>query len=182
MTRLFTRILHTCIAAVTLFGLAAYTNESDSHSEGMMDGHDGEMHQESTDSHSHEDADTHGDSDHAESGSAADHGSEGHHGSTEEEKPTDARSVKIVATDFTFDPATITAKSGEKLYIILVNQGNAVHMWQIEGMPKTHVHTKPGETSTKVITAPAKSGRYKVVCQTAGHAKLGMVGTLKVGE
>ena len=140
------------------------------------------MQQESTDSHPHAGADMHGDSDHAESNASADHGTEGHHESTQVEKPADARSVEIVATDFAFDPATITAKSGEKLYITLVNQGNAVHMWQIEGMPETHLHTNPGETASKVITAPAKSGSYKVVCQTAGHAKLGMVGTLEVGE
>jgi plastocyanin len=104
-----------------------------------------------------------------------------HHSTTSTpEMPEDARKVTVVTTDYAFDPATITARPGEKLYIELVNEGNAVHMWQLEGKPETHIHTAVGETSTNVVTAPQKTGTYKIVCGTSGHEDLGMVGTLKV--
>lgn len=104
-----------------------------------------------------------------------------HHGSTGKiEKPADARKVTVIATDFAFEPSNITAKPGEKLFIELVNTGNAVHMWQLEGKPETHVHTSGGETSSKVVIAPEKAGSYKLVCSTPGHVQFGMVGTLTV--
>jgi len=113
--------------------------------------------------------------------SEAENHSTGHHSASGEmEQPTDARKVSVVATDFRFNPATIVASPGEKLYIELVNRGNAVHMWQLEGKPETHVHTAVGETAANVITAPQEIGSYKIVCGTPGHVEKGMVGTLYV--
>jgi plastocyanin len=111
---------------------------------------------------------------------ADDHTMDHHSANPAMEKPADARKITIIATDFTFDPATITAKPGEKLFIELINKGNAVHMWQLEGKHETHVHTATGETSAKVVIAPQKAGSYELVCSTPGHVQLGMVGTLKV--
>lgn len=182
MKRPTTKILLTLTAAAALAGLSACSDQDEHHSDGMHDTHDAGMHEEHSAEQQHEDADMHHDSDHAASNSATDRGTEVHHASTEAEKPADARTVEIVATDYAFDPATVTAEPGEKLYIKLVNQGEAVHMWQIEGMPETHVHTNPGVTASKVITAPEKSGSYQVICQTPGHEERGMVGTLKVRD
>lgn len=105
-----------------------------------------------------------------------------HHeaGSHMEKKPTDARAVTITATDFAFDPKTITATPGEKLFVTLVNKGQAVHMWQLEGRPETHLHTPIGETAAKTIVAPMELGVYKVICSTPGHEQLGMIGQLEV--
>lgn len=96
------------------------------------------------------------------------------------EQPEDARLVTITATDFEFSPAEIKAKPGEKLFIKLVNEGNAVHMWQLRDKPETHVHTPVGETSGKIVTAPEIPGEYEIFCSTPGHEKLGMVGILIV--
>jgi len=96
------------------------------------------------------------------------------------ERPDDTRLVTVTATDFEFSPAEITAEPGEKLFIKLVNEGDAVHMWQLRGQPETHIHTPVGGTSGKVITAPESPGEYGIFCSTPGHEKLGMVGTLKV--
>lgn len=96
------------------------------------------------------------------------------------QQPSDARKVTVEATDFAFNPATITAQPGEKLFIELVNKGSAVHMWEIEGVPGTHVHAPVGQTSREVVLAPTKRGSYRIICTTAGHEQLGMVGTLVV--
>lgn len=176
MNKKLSYILPALLTLLSLLGLAACSDEAprDRH---MMDG-----------LHQHEDADSveagesHADSDdHATSHDHSSHEAHGdHHGATHETKPADARSVRIVASDFAFEPATIDAKPGEKLYVKLINQGDAVHMWQIEDRMETHVHTNAGETSTKVVTAPSEPGVYQIICTTPGHEKLGMVGTLRV--
>lgn len=131
-----------------------------------------------TDSHMHEghehsnggDHDMHdGHSDDAYSGS-----------SSKMQESTDARHITITATEYAFDPAKIEAAPGEKLVIKLINKGNTVHMWQLKGMPDTHIHTRIGESATKVITAPEEVGDYKIYCATKGHEELGMVGSLSV--
>ena len=90
------------------------------------------------------------------------------------------RAVTITATDFAFEPKTITAAPGEKLYVTLINKGQAVHMWQLDGLPETHLHTPVGETAAKTIVAPSQTGPYKVICSTPGHEQLGMIGQLEV--
>lgn len=135
-----------------------------------------------------EETETQDHSDHSmmeESAGGASH-SEGHSGDHHadgpqmEEKPADARAVTITATDFAFEPKTITAAPGEKLYVTLINKGQAVHMWQLDGLPETHLHTPVGETAAKTIVAPSQTGPYKVICSTPGHEQLGMIGQLEV--
>lgn len=92
----------------------------------------------------------------------------------------DARRITVTATDHAFDPAEIEAAPGEKLAIQLTNQGNAGHMWQLKGMPATHIHAKHGQSATQVITVPEEAGDYKIFCGMEGHEEMGMVGTLSV--
>ncbi|MBT62765.1 MAG: hypothetical protein CML13_06090 [Puniceicoccaceae bacterium] len=165
------------LASLVLTGCS----EDDSPDRHMMDGlHE---HAEATDgSHDAHTSSNEGEAhDHASHASPDDHSGDGdHHASTQETKPSDARAVRVVATDFAFEPKTITAAPGEKLYVTLVNKGNAVHMWQIGDRMETHVHTNVGETSSKVVTVPTEPGVYNLVCTTPGHEQLGMVGKLEV--
>lgn len=92
----------------------------------------------------------------------------------------DARRITVTATDHAFDPAEIEAAPGEKLAIQLTNQGNVGHMWQLKGMPATHIHAKHGQSATQVITVPEEAGDYKIFCGMEGHEEMGMVGTLSV--
>lgn len=92
----------------------------------------------------------------------------------------DARRITVTATDHAFDPSEIEATPGEKLAIQLTNQGNAGHMWQLKGMPATHIHAKHGQSATQVITVPEEAGDYKIFCGMEGHEEMGMVGTLSV--
>lgn len=138
------------------------------------------------DSHGSSDYGSHSMMDEAAESASHGNGHDGHMGDHHEagahteKKPADARAVTITATDFAFDPATITAAPGEQLFITLVNKGNAVHMWQLKDYPETHLHTPIGETAAKTIVAPMKPGVYKIICSTPGHEQLGMVGKLEV--
>ena len=128
----------------------------------------------------HDDKHMHAGDDRHEGSGYAEKSNNHHAAASNGQRPSDARKVTVEATDFAFDPATITAHPGEKLFIELVNKGDAVHMWQTENKPETHVHTPVGETSSKVVQAPGEAGNYRIICQTPGHEERGMVGTLEV--
>ena len=157
---------------IVSFLLLSLSGCGDSKESSPEHGNDSDEHQHSSDM-------TEADMHHMTPDSDA-HSMDAHSAESNMKKPADARQMTIVATDFAFDPANIIAKSGEKLFIELVNQGNVVHMWQLEGKPETHVHALAGVTSAKVVIAPEKAGTYQLVCGTPGHVQLGMVGTLKV--
>lgn len=94
--------------------------------------------------------------------------------------PEGARTIEVKGRDFAFEPGDIEVAPGEVFALKLVNEGNVVHMWEIEGRPETHVHAEVGQTATGVITAPEEPGVYRTVCTEAGHEEAGMVGRLIV--
>jgi uncharacterized cupredoxin-like copper-binding protein len=56
-------------------------------------------------------------------------------GQNENNKTDDIRTITITATEFSFDPQDINVKKGERVKIILKNQGAAFHDWVIKKMP-----------------------------------------------
>lgn len=181
MKRRTTYIVVGFFASVALLAFTGCSEDNDGVHHMMVD------HQEhtATEADSHDNYATSSDQQGAEnhSGHASHENHSGEvdrHAATQETKPPDARAIRVVATDFAFEPANITAKPGEKLHIKLVNEGDAVHMWQIGDRMETHVHTNAGETSSKTVTAPVEPGVYDIVCTTPGHKDLGMVGSLTV--
>ena len=99
-----------------------------------------------------------------------------------DELPEGARTFEIEAHDMYFEPADIEVAPGEVFALTLINKGAAVHMWEIEGRPETHVHAEVGDTATGVITAPEEPGEYKTVCTEPGHTEAGMTGKLIVRD
>jgi uncharacterized cupredoxin-like copper-binding protein len=90
-----------------------------------------------------------------------------------------AQTVDVGATEFKFDPSSLTAKSG-KVTFDLKNNGAAPHALEIEGHGV--------EEETKVInggqadklTVNLKPGKYEFYCPVDGHRQQGMEGTLTV--
>jgi uncharacterized cupredoxin-like copper-binding protein/predicted small secreted protein len=54
---------------------------------------------------------------------------------SKDKKTDDIRTITITATEFSFGPQEITVKKGEKVEIILKNQGTAFHDWVIKKIP-----------------------------------------------
>lgn len=160
------------ILSLTLIGCEA-EESTDPH---MHESHDSPMHDSSMHDSPMHDSPMHDSRMHEKQMHSGDH----HESSEGMEVPEDARRITITATDYDFDPAGVEAAPGEKLFIKLVNKGNTIHMWQLKGMSETHLHAEPGESASKLITAPEEPGDYHIFCGTKGHEQLGMVGTLSV--
>ena len=92
------------------------------------------------------------------------------------------REIKVTATDFKFDPANYTFKSGEKIKITMTNRGAVDHTWILADTSNKELfkmEVKVGKTGSFEFTAPA-AGAYKVICDIAGHKEAGMEGKASI--
>lgn len=111
-----------------------------------------------------------------------------------------AREIVITATDFDFQPDTITIKRGEPVRIVLNNTGAALHDFTVMVMPAeviseeegaehdmgemmaaVHVAAEPGSRAS-IEFIPTRSGTYTFFCSVTGHRELGMEGRLIVED
>lgn len=86
--------------------------------------------------------------------------------------------VKMDASEFKFDPATITAKVGQPVRVIVTNIGALEHTFTVTGLGVDE-KLAVGQTVTVEFT-PAQSGTFELVCTVPGHKEAGMVGTVVV--
>jgi uncharacterized cupredoxin-like copper-binding protein len=89
----------------------------------------------------------------------------------------------VVLADFSITPFQAASKSGT-FTLAIANRGKSPHNLTVEDQSgKMVVHTddlKPGQSTAVSVQLPA--GKYSTFCSLAGHASLGMKGTLSVGE
>ena len=81
----------------------------------------------------------------------------------------------IEASEFAFEPESVTIASNTDVELTLDNVGAVEHDWAVEELD-INIHADPGETTTETVNVPA--GTYEVICTIPGHAEAGMVGTL----
>ncbi len=91
-----------------------------------------------------------------------------------------AREIRIVATEWSFEPATIELTAGEAVNIVLVNEGAIEHEVEFEGLG-LHLHALPGESARGVLT-PEVAGDFELGCHLPGHYEVGMKGKVHVEE
>ncbi|MGQ0550058.1 MAG: cupredoxin domain-containing protein [Armatimonadota bacterium] len=89
-----------------------------------------------------------------------------------------ARTIDIVAGDFSFKPAEITIKAGEVVNLKLVNQGVTVHDLVVPAQGIWMV--VPPEQSTTSGFRSDLQGEYQFFCSVPGHREAGMVGRIVV--
>ncbi len=92
-----------------------------------------------------------------------------------------ARVITITAKDTLFDLDTITVKVGEPVTIRLVNDDDMDHQFSVNDLDVHSAQIGPNEV-TEVTFTPQKIGDFQFICSYSHHAKLGMVGTLKVNS
>jgi len=90
-----------------------------------------------------------------------------------------ATEINVVGTEFSFNPASISVKAGEKVKITFRNNGQAPHNLVVEGLGIGTKTIGRGQTDTIEFTA-AKAGTYTFFCSVPGHRAAGMEGNLKV--
>jgi plastocyanin len=86
--------------------------------------------------------------------------------------------VTINATEFKYDPNTITASAGQKVNITLINKGAVKHTFVLTEA-NANITADVGQTATGSFTAPA-AGTYTFFCDQPGHKDAGMTGILTV--
>src|SRR5690349_16884255 len=99
---------------------------------------------------------------------------------TSSAKSSTAPSRSVVATEFKFDPATITVPVGQSVTVTLQNKGTVRHDWTVEGLDQAvQVVAEPSKSASVTFTL-SKAGTFKVVCKEPAHEQNGMVGQLVV--
>ena len=109
--------------------------------------------------------------------------------------------ITVEATDFTYDPVSITVPAGPPVTLTLKNTGKVEHDFVIDNInvanveasdsgPAEHHHVnqpeydlhffaKAGETPVLQFTA-LEPGEYEIFCSIEGHKEAGMIGELIV--
>lgn len=90
-----------------------------------------------------------------------------------------AVNITVTATEFKFDPATITVAPGQTVNLTINNKGSIEHTWVLKAA-NVKITVQPGKSETKTFTAPTTPGTYPIDCDIAGHKEAGMVGQLIV--
>jgi iron uptake system component EfeO len=88
--------------------------------------------------------------------------------------------VAVEASEFKFDPSTITVAAGEVTFSVK-NVGALEHEFEIFEGDRVVDEVEglvPG--LTKNLTVTLEAGAYTYVCKLAGHEEQGMTGTLTV--
>ncbi|MDZ7587208.1 MAG: cupredoxin domain-containing protein [Patescibacteria group bacterium] len=87
--------------------------------------------------------------------------------------------INVVGTEFSFNPASISVKTGERVKITFQNSGRAPHNLIIEGLDIATKTIGGGQTDVIEFIAPA-SGTYNFFCSIPGHRVSGMEGSLTI--
>lgn len=85
--------------------------------------------------------------------------------------------VSVVATEFAFAPADLTAPADTDVTLSVENQGNVEHDLTIRDQD-VQVIAMPGETGTGTFNL--SPGEYQFYCSIPGHEAAGMLGTITV--
>jgi FtsP/CotA-like multicopper oxidase with cupredoxin domain len=89
----------------------------------------------------------------------------------------------IALSEFALTPGAVEAPAGSDLTFDVVNEGAAPHTFAVDtgaGVLATR-ELQAGETQSLEVPA-LEPGDYRIFCSVSGHADLGMVGSLTVGE
>ena len=89
--------------------------------------------------------------------------------------------LRVVAKEYSFDPANIVVDGPGRLDLTLVNEGSLAHNLKLmkDGDVVGGTPAFPGGES-RPARLRVERGSYEFVCTVGDHAELGMKGTLEV--
>jgi uncharacterized cupredoxin-like copper-binding protein len=102
--------------------------------------------------------------------------------SSDESTAESANTVDVVASDFKFDPGSLSVDAAGKTTFRLTNNGGTTHALEIEGNGIEEETDEIGPGESAEVTVDLKDGRYEFYCPVDGHREQGMEGTLVVGS
>ena len=83
---------------------------------------------------------------------------------TTDDTAAGSTAVTVVATDFSFDTATLEVEPGATVDLTLQNDGDAPHTFS-SGDIEVDVQADPGSSATGTFTAPDEDGTYEFHCE-----------------
>ena len=89
--------------------------------------------------------------------------------------------LRVIADEYSFDPARITLTGPGTLRLELRNEGSLAHNLKVQRGGRELGGTptfEGGQTRTAAVRV--SRGSYDLVCTVGDHAELGMTGTLEV--
>lgn len=95
----------------------------------------------------------------------------------------DLSQVEVVAANLQFTPNEIKAKPGERLQIMLVNNGDVPYSIKFElpdGEQELREPVPPGKKAALIFTAPDKAGTYAFYSPMTNQRGRGVTGSLIV--
>jgi plastocyanin len=92
------------------------------------------------------------------------------------------KAVRVVAREYSFDPATVVIKGGGgRVKITLANKGSLAHNLKVEQGERELGGTPTFQSGrTESGTVSLDPGSYTMICTVGNHAELGMRGKLEV--
>lgn len=95
--------------------------------------------------------------------------------------PPAGQTINVEGSEFQYTPTDITVKPGELVKVNFKNTGTVEHTYVIKDLqPAFKLVAQPGQTVSKVFTAPTTPGTFEIHCDVAGHTEAGMQGKLTV--
>lgn len=71
--------------------------------------------------------------------------------------------ITVTASDFSFDPTTVSADPGEEVQVTLENEGDAPHTFTAEGLG-IDIQADGGDSASGTFTAPDEDATFEFVC------------------
>jgi plastocyanin len=93
--------------------------------------------------------------------------------------PADAVAVELVATDFAFEPSSLTLDAAGEHTLTLRNDGEFPHALAFDDLDAATGNVDPGASGE--VTVELEPGSYTLYCPVGNHRDQGMEGTLVVG-
>ena len=90
-----------------------------------------------------------------------------------------ADTVELVATDFAFEPSSLTLDAAGEHTLTLRNDGEFPHALAFDDLDEATGNVDPGASGE--VTVELESGTYTLYCPVGDHRDQGMEGTLVVG-
>ena len=90
-----------------------------------------------------------------------------------------AETIMISGSEFSYDPATFSAKIGQPVTVVYKNIGKYPHDFVIDELSVKSQVINAGETATFKFV-PSKSGSFSFYCSLPNHREKGMSGMILV--
>lgn len=142
-----------------------------------------DLEEEAEDHHDEEDGHHEGEEEedgHEHGSHVEEHESEHAHDLTTHDSIDGAEEIRVVATEWGFEPASLHLHKGEAVNVVLVNEGTLEHEIELEAFG-FHIHALPGESVTAGFV-PDETGQFEFACFVPGHYDAGMVGAVVVED